>query len=64
MRTRLPVTIALATALLLTACGGSSDGRGGSSSGSKDVLRVATEGTYAPFTFHAPGSNELTGYDV
>jgi membrane-bound lytic murein transglycosylase MltF len=28
------------------------------------VLRVATEGTYSPFSFHAPGTNELTGYDV
>jgi cystine transport system substrate-binding protein len=28
------------------------------------VLRVATEGTYAPFTFHDPDTDELTGYDV
>ncbi|HEU5484112.1 MAG TPA: ABC transporter permease subunit [Microlunatus sp.] len=28
------------------------------------VLRVGTEGTYAPFSFHDPASNELTGYDV
>src|SRR3954447_5449223 len=60
--TRLSVTIALATALLLTSCGGGSDEAGGGSWG--DVLRVATEGTYAPFSFHDPGSNELTGYDV
>jgi cystine transport system substrate-binding protein len=67
VRTRLSATIALATALLLTSCGGNSDTRGGSasgSSGSSGVLRVATEGTYAPFSVHAPGSNELTGYDV
>src|SRR3954449_11704392 len=62
VRTRLSVTIALATALLLTSCGGGSGDAGGGSSG--DVLRVATEGTYAPFSFHDPGSNELTGYDV
>ncbi len=60
MRTRLPLTAALAAALLLTACGGADD-TGGSSSG---ALRVATEGTYSPFSFHAPGTNELTGYDV
>src|SRR4051795_3463881 len=60
--TRLSVTIALATALLLTSCGGGADDAGGGGSG--DVLRVATEGTYAPFSFHDPGSNELTGYDV
>src|SRR3954453_21241062 len=65
VRTRLSVTIALATALLLTACGGGSDDAGGGSpGGSGDVLRVAIEGTYAPFSFHDPGSNELTGYDV
>jgi cystine transport system substrate-binding protein len=67
VRTRLSATIALATALLLTSCAGNSDTSGGSasgSSGSSGVLRVATEGTYAPFSFHAPGSNELTGYDV
>ncbi len=28
------------------------------------VLTVATEGTYSPFTFHEPGSGDLTGYDV
>jgi cystine transport system substrate-binding protein len=64
VRTRLSVTIALVTALLLTACGGNSGARGGSASGSSGVLRVGTEGTYAPFSFHDPGSNELTGYDV
>ena len=65
VRTRLSVTIALATTLLLTSCGGDSDDAGGGSvSGSDDVLRVATEGTYAPFSFHDPSSNELTGYDV
>src|SRR3954467_7146759 len=62
VRTRLSVTIALATALLLTSCGGGSDDAGGGSS--NDALRVGTEGTYAPFSFHDPGSNELTGYDV
>jgi L-cystine transport system substrate-binding protein len=65
VRIRLSVTIALATALLLTSCGGDSDDAGGgSASGSDEVLRVATEGTYSPFSFHDPSSNELTGYDV
>jgi cystine transport system substrate-binding protein len=27
-------------------------------------LRVGTEGTYSPFTFHDPATNKLTGYDV
>lgn len=62
MRTRLALALPLAAALLLTSCSGGSDD---SSSGSgSDVLRVATEGTYAPFTFHDPDTDELTGYDV
>lgn len=28
------------------------------------VLKVGTEGTYSPFTYHDPQTNELTGYDV
>ena len=28
------------------------------------VLRIGTEGTYAPFTFHDPKTNELVGFDV
>ena len=28
------------------------------------VLRIGTEGTYAPFTFHDPKTNELIGFDV
>jgi cystine transport system substrate-binding protein len=66
VRTRLTLTAALATALLLSSCGGDSDDAGSASGGgSGDVLRVATEGTYAPFSFHDPANgNELTGYDV
>jgi L-cystine transport system substrate-binding protein len=64
VRTRLSVTIAVLAALLLTACGGNSGTKGSSASGSSGALTVATEGTYAPFSFHDPKSNELTGYDV
>jgi ABC-type amino acid transport substrate-binding protein len=28
------------------------------------VLKIGTEGTYSPFTFHDPTSNQLTGYDI
>lgn len=28
------------------------------------VLKIGTEGTYSPFTFHDSTSNELTGYDI
>ena len=31
---------------------------------SAGVLKIGTEGTYKPFSFHADGSGELTGYDV
>jgi cystine transport system permease protein len=30
----------------------------------RPVVRVGTEGTYPPFTFHDPSSNDLTGYDI
>ena len=30
----------------------------------RPVVRVGTEGTYPPFTFHDPSTNELTGYDI
>jgi cystine transport system substrate-binding protein len=50
--------ISVACALSLLACGGSDEGS------SDGVLKVGTEGTYAPFTFHDPGDNALTGYDI
>jgi ABC-type amino acid transport substrate-binding protein len=28
------------------------------------VLKIGTEGTYSPFTFHDPATNALTGYDI
>src|SRR3954467_3545670 len=31
---------------------------------SSGVLRVGTEGTYTPFSYHDPATNELTGYDI
>ncbi len=30
----------------------------------RPVLRVGTEGTYPPFSFKDPDTDELTGYDV
>ncbi|MCF6390356.1 ABC transporter permease subunit [Mycobacterium sp. MBM] len=32
--------------------------------GSAGVLRVGTEGVYAPFSYHDPATGELVGYDV
>ena len=28
------------------------------------VLRIGTEGTYAPFSYHDPKDNRLVGFDV
>jgi cystine transport system substrate-binding protein len=58
----LTVSAATLLALGLAACGGGSDSD--SASGSEGPLKVATEGVYAPFTFHETGTNKLTGYDV
>ena len=66
-------------AVTLTACGGSSGpaatsgtaGATGTASGLtlqqvKDagVLKIGTEGTYKPFSFHEGGTGPLTGFDV
>lgn len=67
MRRTTPLALALAAgALTLAACGG-----GGSTASESvtdleesGVLRVGTEGTYSPFSFHDPQTDELTGYDV
>jgi cystine transport system substrate-binding protein len=67
LRKTYAVVAALAMAAL-AACGGGSTTAGGGSSGggssSGQTLTVGTEGTYAPFTFHDPKTNKLTGYDV
>lgn len=55
----------LVSAAVLTACGG-----GGSSESTLDqvradgVIKVGTEGTYSPFSYHDPKTKKLTGYDV
>ncbi|WP_460358936.1 ABC transporter permease subunit [Mycobacterium sp. ZZG] len=50
-----------AVAVLLAACGSSGSGNPVESSG---VLRVGTEGVYAPLSYHDPVTGQLTGYDV
>ncbi|MBT2537907.1 amino acid ABC transporter substrate-binding protein [Arthrobacter sp. ISL-69] len=75
-RTRLSaIGLIAAAALALAGCGSGSTAptgsapAGGADTSLSDVksageLKVGTEGTYKPFSFHADGSGDLTGYDV
>ncbi|MGB3697987.1 MAG: ABC transporter permease subunit [Gordonia sp. (in: high G+C Gram-positive bacteria)] len=54
----LPVLLLCAVAALLAGCGSGDEG------GDGGVLRIGTEGTYAPFSYHDPATGRLTGYDV
>ncbi|WP_441963489.1 ABC transporter permease subunit [Mycolicibacterium houstonense] len=60
LRRALPVIVVLA-ALFTAGCGASGDENPAASTG---VLRVGTEGVYAPFSYHDAATGELTGYDV
>lgn len=55
----------VALVFVLAACGNNSSNNkdNQSSSKDKDTLRVGTEGTYAPFTYHNK-NDQLTGYDI
>jgi cystine transport system substrate-binding protein len=64
---RTAFAVLAAATLALSACGADEPTAASSAAGddgSAGVLRVGTEGTYSPFSFHDPESNELTGYDV
>jgi ABC-type amino acid transport substrate-binding protein len=66
MRTRLSLlALLLAATTALAACGGSSS-PDTDLARVKDagVLKIGTEGTYSPFSYHDPANNQLTGYDV
>jgi L-cystine transport system substrate-binding protein/L-cystine transport system permease protein len=56
------LAVVLATALLTAACG--SGQNGADRIASSGVLRVGTEGTYAPFSYQDPATGQLAGYDV
>ncbi|MGE2736617.1 ABC transporter permease subunit [Mycolicibacterium vaccae] len=58
---RITLPLLLLAVLLLAACG-SSDRSADRSAG--NVLRVGTEGVYAPFSYHDPNNGQLIGYDV
>ena len=56
------LAVVLLAALLTAACGASPNGA--DSTSSSGVLRVGTEGTYAPFSYQDPATGQLAGYDV
>ena len=67
MRTRFTLAaLVTALAVLLTACGGGGSQESSDLARVKEagVLKVGTEGTYAPFSYHDPKTNTLVGYDV
>jgi His/Glu/Gln/Arg/opine family amino acid ABC transporter permease subunit len=58
------LAVALLAALLLSACGSSAN-TSNDPIKAAGVLRVGTEGVYAPYSFHDPGQGgQLAGYDV
>jgi cystine transport system permease protein len=60
------VTLLLGVLLALLALGGpvGAADQSAQSDGAGQPVRVGTEGTYPPFTFVDPATNQLTGYDV
>lgn len=60
---RIPLLgLLLILATLIAACGPKAPEAGGPLQAG--VLRVGTEGVYAPFSYHDPASGQLVGYDV
>lgn len=62
-------SIAVATAVLmafglLAACSSDSSASTLDKVKSDGVIKIGTEGTYAPFTYHDPKTSDLVGYDV
>jgi len=55
--------LVLAVLTMLAACGGSDQSTLDKVKAEK-VIKIGTEGTYSPFSYHDKGTNKLTGYDV
>ena len=58
------LTVSLLLAVLAAACSSDQPASSLDRVEKTGVLRVGTEGTYSPFTFHDPKTNKLTGYDI
>ncbi len=56
----------LALLVVLTSCSSPASSTSSTLTEVRDsgVLRVGTEGTYSPFSYHDPASNDLIGYDI
>src|SRR3954452_48659 len=63
-RATAPLAAVLAVLWLLSACSSAGPSSSLDEVRSSGVLRVGTEGTYSPFSYHDPATNELTGYDI
>lgn len=61
LRWRAILVVLLSAAMLIGGCGSTPSKEGPLASG---VLRVGTEGVYAPFSYHDPATGQLAGYDV
>ncbi|MBO1307386.1 transporter substrate-binding domain-containing protein [Enterococcus sp. 669A] len=62
---KLAIITSLLAALVLSACSNGQENQSASSTGTEErkVLRVGTEGSYRPFSYHND-EDELVGYDV
>ncbi len=62
---RAALAVLVLAALVLAACGTRPESNSADNPVlSAGVLRVGTEGTYSPFSFHDPATGQLSGYDV
>jgi L-cystine transport system substrate-binding protein len=62
-RTGIALVLGVLVALVAVACGQGPEG-GSDRVTSAGVLRIGTEGTYAPFSFHDGATGTLSGYDI
>jgi L-cystine transport system substrate-binding protein len=64
LRHGLVYLLGLMVVVQLTGCSVQTDGDLLSQIKERGTIRIGTEGTYKPFSFHDPKTNQLTGFDV